>query len=249
MDPIGALALACNVAQLVEQAIGVIVACKKLHKEGSLDENNEIEEYAENIAALNKDIKAVLQNKTSPPTGAKLLEIANAASDTAAELKIELNKLKLSKRQGLHGTGLAFKAALKSLYNRRALDRLQKKLEQQDAVLQSGLLKRLYADFSLNQSEQQANFQKLSQGQKDIIAQVLKTKDSLLISIDKSVKASEENVIAHFEQDTARARLLDALAFPEMNERHHMIEDRVSDFTLTYKWLFGKSFYERESDA
>ena len=33
-------------------------------------------------------------------------------------------------------------------------------------------------------------------------------------------------------------RLLDALAFPEMNERRNMIEGRVSDFGNTYRWLF-----------
>jgi hypothetical protein len=249
MDPISALALACNITQLVQQAIGVIIACKKLHEEGSLDCNNEIENYAENIAALNEDVKATLQKNTTQPTGMDLFGVAQAASDTAAELKIELNKLKFPKKQGVRGTGLAFKVALRNLYNRRALDQLQKRLEQQDALLQSGLLKRLYADFSLNQSRQQTQYQNLSQGQKDIIAQVLKASESVLTSIDKSVKASEENIVAHFEQNAARQRLLDALAFPEMNERHHMIEDRVSDFALAYKWIFRESFSDSEPDA
>ena len=41
------------------------------------------------------------------------------------------------------------------------------------------------------------------------------------------------------EQDVLRRRLLDALAFPEMNERRNMIESRVTDFGSTYTWIFG----------
>lgn len=40
------------------------------------------------------------------------------------------------------------------------------------------------------------------------------------------------------EHDALKTRLLDALAFPEMNERRNMIEGRVSDFDGTYHWIF-----------
>ncbi|KIX97512.1 uncharacterized protein Z520_06964 [Fonsecaea multimorphosa CBS 102226] len=39
-------------------------------------------------------------------------------------------------------------------------------------------------------------------------------------------------------QDVLRSRLLDALAFPEMNERRNTIEGRVVDFGETYSWIF-----------
>jgi hypothetical protein len=44
MDPISALSVACNVLQLVEQAIEAANLCKELYEQGSLDENNRIEE-------------------------------------------------------------------------------------------------------------------------------------------------------------------------------------------------------------
>lgn len=95
MDPVTALALACNVTQLVGQAIEATRVCKELYERGSLDDNNRIGEYTEGIFIVTKDLDARLQDsKASSPRATRLQKIANEASATAAELKIVLNQLK-----------------------------------------------------------------------------------------------------------------------------------------------------------
>src|SRR5947207_3415797 len=119
MDPITALALACNVTQLVEQAIEAVNVCKKLYEQGSLDENNEIEQYAESLTAANNNLEVVLKKNGANTTSLrskKLQTIAADASKTAAELKKLLNQLKLSKKQGNKKIGGAFKTTLKAIF-------------------------------------------------------------------------------------------------------------------------------------
>lgn len=110
-------------------------------------------------------------------------------------------------------------------------------------------------------------FQKLSQGQRDIITQVLHAQKLLSADLVASIKSSEANITSHFEREVAaqhaasaqeraqeeqrvlRRRLLDALAFPEMSERRNMIEGRVADFGSTYTWVFGHKEHYRANSA
>jgi hypothetical protein len=141
MDPVTALGLACNILQLVEQAIEATKVCKELYEQGSLDESNKVEEYAEGISAANKELEAtfVKQAITISVRATRVQKIANEASATAAELKKVLNQLKVSKNQ----IGAAFKTFLKTVIKKGTIDRLREKLERQDAALRSGILKEL----------------------------------------------------------------------------------------------------------
>jgi hypothetical protein len=143
MESVAILSFACNVLQLVEQAIEAVTICKELYKRGSLDENNQIEQFVDDLTALNKDLDVVFnKNPTAIPRRAnKLRQIANDVSNTAAELKMVLNQLKLSKKQGNRAKGGAFVGMLKTLYRRGTIDKLRAKLDRQDAALQSCLLK------------------------------------------------------------------------------------------------------------
>ena len=146
MDPITALAFACNVTQLVEQAIEAAIVCKEIYDQGSLDENNKIGEYAEGIALMNKELMTALNIPTvtlSSARNARFLKIAREASQTAMELKTVLNQLKLAKRQGLRHVGGSFKAALKSIMKTGTIDKLRARLELQDTALRSGIMKDL----------------------------------------------------------------------------------------------------------
>jgi hypothetical protein len=106
-------------------------------------------------------------------------------------------------------------------------------------------------------------FQSLSQGQKDLIIQILETRRLLSTELTDSIKSSEAKIAARLsaqdaqldksarqhdlqiailreeEFNVCKRRLLKALAFPEINERRNMIEGRVDDFGDTYKWIFN----------
>ena len=143
MDPISALALACNVIQLVEFSIESAKVCKELYDNGSTDENFRIEKHTADITAANKDLQEALSN--SKPTGkpSRIEKVAQDASVTANELKIVLNQLKLSKAQGVRKLGGAFKNSLKTLITSGTIKKLQQRLELQDAALRSNILKDL----------------------------------------------------------------------------------------------------------
>ena len=94
-------------------------------------------------------------------------------------------------------------------------------------------------------------FQSLSQGQKDLIDQLLQTQQLVSEKVTDSIKSSEAELTARLsiqddesarqhrekEHNDCKRRLLKALAFPEINERRNMIEGRVYDFGNTYKWI------------
>lgn len=143
MDPITALSLACNVMQLVQQAINVTRTCKTLYERGSLDENDLIENHAKDITAANKELEAALKGWPSTPRDKRLQDVASDVSKTADKLRIELNKLKLSKTQGNPKVGRAFKTALIALCKKGKINDIQATLEKQEKALQSGLLKGL----------------------------------------------------------------------------------------------------------
>ena len=98
-------------------------------------------------------------------------------------------------------------------------------------------------------------FQSLSQGQKDLIVQLLETQQLLSKKVTDSVKSSEAELTARLsvqddesarqhrekEYNDCKRRLLKALAFPEINERRNMIEGRLDDFGTTYKWILDNT--------
>ena len=143
MDPLTTLSLACNVIQVVDFAIDCVQGCKILYEKGSRDEHGTIEKFSTAVAEANKELqdflKQVQQRPGSKPT--RLEEIAADASTTAGELKIEINKLKLSKSQCLRRAGEAFKTTLRALVKSGKISKLQQQLEIQEKALRSLILK------------------------------------------------------------------------------------------------------------
>lgn len=145
-------------------------------------------------------------------------------------------------------------------------------------------------------------FSKLSEAQKDIIRQVLESRNILSLELQGAIKKSEQTLQTHLndqdmlskqsmarlslhvsssikesevktmtrfdtqdthlkysaqiqhaqmahmlraEQNAMRRRLLEALEYPEINERRNMIEGRIGNFGQTYKWIFDDSRHGR----
>ncbi|KAH0832812.1 hypothetical protein FOPE_01349 [Fonsecaea pedrosoi] len=268
MEPSAILSVICNVFQLIEQAIGAAKICKEIYDRGSLDENDKIEKYAEDITALNKDLVLVLNNNnnnptTLPPPAKKLQQLANDVSKTAVKLKKELSQLKLKKNQGIRAKGSALSMMLKSLKKRGTIDKLRAELKRQDAALQSCLVQDLHIKADQDVMFLQKEFAALSQGQKDTITRLLGHIQQASTDVKASVTAAETNIMssittaqanitaqlnsqqyAHtkYTQDhdsnALRKRVLDRLAFPEMYDRRKMIDNHVGEFRNTYHWIF-----------
>ncbi|KAL6243715.1 hypothetical protein RBB50_009148 [Rhinocladiella similis] len=191
IDPLSALGLASNIFQLLEQGIKAAVACNELYKRGSVDANNEIDRYAQSISIANKELETVLNKQEGPRANRarRLQNIANEAYATAEDLKKVLNNLKLSKSQWKG----AFKTSLKSILKKGTIDRIRAKLEQQDQALRSALLKDQYIKAFEDEGVRQSRFEALSEGQKDIIVQVLR---HLSLASDASLAATRTSEAA-----------------------------------------------------
>ncbi|KAK5053339.1 hypothetical protein LTR84_002313 [Exophiala bonariae] len=77
------------------QSIEAADLCKELYEQGSLDENNRIEEYADYLTAANANLETEFtkQAPTSAIRTTKLHKICDDATKTAALLKLELNMI------------------------------------------------------------------------------------------------------------------------------------------------------------
>jgi hypothetical protein len=142
MDPISALSLAANIIQVVDFGIDVIRGRKALYERGCRDEDGAIDAYALNIREACQTLQAALKQKQrslgAPPT--RLTKVTIDASAAADELRIELNKLKLSQSQGAQRAGQAFKIALTGLVKSGKIKKLQQRLELQHKALESSLI-------------------------------------------------------------------------------------------------------------
>ena len=142
ITPLAALAVVCNITQLIEQATGAVRRCKELWHNGSLDEHNVIEACVGDIVEANKALGLAVKPLLSSGRSAEITVLARNAINTAQDLKVELNKIKLSKAQGVRRYD-NFKRALKTFVNGGAIRRIEGKLDRQERALKSSLLKDL----------------------------------------------------------------------------------------------------------
>lgn len=135
MEPLTALSVACNVLQLAEQGIKSAVACKELYDKGSLDEHNTLDQNSTSLNTLSKQLQDELKQTVGSVASARLHSAAQDVIKSTNELRIELNKLKLSKSQGVRRLGEAFAKALKTLVKSGKIARLQQNLEAYEKTL------------------------------------------------------------------------------------------------------------------
>jgi hypothetical protein len=261
MEPISALSLACNVLQLVEQAIEAARACKQIYDRGSLEQNDNLEELAEAVATANKDLTHELTRKHSV-RNVRVTQLAKEATETALELQKVLNNIKFAKGPG-NGVSRAFKQTIRTLIKRGSIERLEVRLKNQEKTLRSGLIKAIYISCGQAEVTQSAAFARLEDGQQAIISRFVDGNSQLFNSIVSRVRQSEASIIASQSASTreimkavsqvtttvtekndqrvsleARKQLLDSLYFEALNQRQDFIETRVGDFGKTFQWIF-----------
>ena len=132
MDPFTAFSLVCGIIELVNFSSEVVKKCRELYRDGASSENNEVEEMAEYLTDLRTNLD--LQDRDGPD---ELLDLGSKCSQTAHELIAALQKLKVSGPQRKRQVaGKAFKA----IRTRRALDEIQKRLDNYRKLLDGRIL-------------------------------------------------------------------------------------------------------------
>jgi polyhydroxyalkanoate synthesis regulator phasin len=137
MEALAGLAVASNILQLAHLGIEGIAVCKELHEKGSIDSDNAIERYSEDLKTLCKNLEDDLKQRRTTLARDGINALAQDVAAAAEELRVELNKLKLSKSQGMARLASTFKTSLKTLVKSGKLKKLQGRLTVQENRLQT----------------------------------------------------------------------------------------------------------------
>ena len=140
MIPLSALSLACNVTQLLEQAVHIAKNCKEIYDRGSLGENDEIEQFAKEVAEANKELQDELATASLSRRDERIRTVAQKSLFLSNELRKILNRIKFGKAK-TSGTSNAFKAWIRTTIKKGQIEKLQKQLQEQERQLGSGMLK------------------------------------------------------------------------------------------------------------
>jgi hypothetical protein len=142
MEAVAALALACNITQIVEYAGKIVLLIRETHKTGASEENIVLEYTAKRLGDLSKTLSTSLNSTPNQlPITSVESELQARASEilkVAEELQSKLNDLKSKggHRETLRKTYLTVR-------KKNDIDKLEKRLRDQEKLLDTGLLVRL----------------------------------------------------------------------------------------------------------
>lgn len=132
MDPLSTLSLACGIVQVVDFSTKVVKACRQLYKDGSLSENDNIEEMAGHLASLQSSLDVPSQQ-----VSADLLDLSRKCSVTANELIEELQDLRVKQPdKKLY----LIMSTLKTLRKKSTIEKIWKRLCDYKNALDSHIL-------------------------------------------------------------------------------------------------------------
>ncbi len=132
MDPVATFSLVCGVIQIVDFSTKAVKQCREIYKNGSLSENEEIEDMARHLADLRTNLDLGDQSRRDD-----VLDLGSKYSSTAQDLVAELGKLNV---KGPHGKIQAVKKTFQSVWRRKAIDAIQKRLDEYRKILDTRIL-------------------------------------------------------------------------------------------------------------
>ncbi len=132
MEPLATFSLVCGIIQIVEFSTKAVKQCREIHKNGSLSENEQIEDMARHLTELRTELDLGDQSNRDD-----VLDLGSKCSSTAQELVAELEKLKV---KGPHGKIQGVRKMFQSVWRRKAIDDIQKRLDEYRKILNTRIL-------------------------------------------------------------------------------------------------------------
>lgn len=144
MDSVSALALACNVAQLVDTGIKIIKQIKEIHDRGSLSDNDEIEQWAKEVSQNNTVLEKELaaRGQTLGPADIRVRQLAVNAVDLGSELKRLLNSITFANNQAGPRAN-ALKQIVRTHLKKGQIEKISTRLRVCEATLDRTILRDL----------------------------------------------------------------------------------------------------------
>lgn len=172
-----------------------------------------------------------------------VVEVSKKCSETAAELRSELNKLRRDPGGGLRQS---LGRSLRAIRRKQFLAERQEKLEKYQRILDTRILSKL----DVHAIQQSGKLQSLDQTVKDLVfklSQGFSTVEQLLTNQTLEVRQHIDrrfNEQVHEEAlQRAEQRFKDSLFFPEMFARQ---DDIPKSHEGTCHWIFGPNYPESQ---
>ena len=143
MDPLTAFSLACNVIQVVDFSMKVVVKCREIYKDGTSSGHKEIESMAKHLTDLFTDLDSASAVPNPGPMprlyhdDQDLRNLAQQCSETAKELTAELQKLSI---QGRPRKRDIVRMTVKVVLKKSAIEDIARRLEQYRRTLDTRIL-------------------------------------------------------------------------------------------------------------
>ncbi|KAH6971068.1 hypothetical protein BKA56DRAFT_661025 [Ilyonectria sp. MPI-CAGE-AT-0026] len=159
MDPLTSLGLAANLLQFVEFATKLVGKASDIHKsaEGILPENSELWDITTRLQGLTQAINRRSEGPLSNQNGAEtraLQEVCDECNKVALELNARFSKLATNGRMSRFKS---YRQALKSVWNKEAIDALFKRLERFRGEINTYLLSAIRNDMNTLASRQSSS--------------------------------------------------------------------------------------------
>jgi hypothetical protein len=142
MEPLTALAVACNVMELISFGLEVATTARKIHRTGSI--SSELSDGSAHLSQLSSVLLTSIKCSATPVTAAQkqLQEIALRCHGASLELWDEIRKL--CPPDGEHSLVRAVQASLKTVTRKNRIKALEDSMRHWQAVMDSGLLLRVW---------------------------------------------------------------------------------------------------------
>jgi hypothetical protein len=138
LEPLLALSLACNVMQVIDIAFKTTSTCKAIFQSGSLDPT--LTRTVAQLMSIFQRLGESLDSATQPRNRDEqaLLDVARECSAAAADLKAEVVKISDEASKGKYSGAIG--GAMKAIFKRRKIEKLEKSLAACKEVLETHLL-------------------------------------------------------------------------------------------------------------
>ncbi|KAK5707469.1 hypothetical protein LTR97_000003 [Elasticomyces elasticus] len=239
MDPASAIGVAAAVLQFLEFSVKVLKTCKEIRDDANsaTQNNRELEKAARTLEDFRAELGSVMRSKHA---NRRIVTIAYECAQTAKEL-IDL----LEYIRGGDGKLGTAKATWRAMLKRKPIERLQRSLQEREAVLD----KVLNQDTNTNVQVLREEICKLGIGNRASVDQLSAKLSSLSLATNNRIGTAERNMHRRFDRVERRTqqsrddqqqqqnheRFLSSLFFPEIDQRRSTVKAAYPD---TFQWIF-----------
>lgn len=140
MSGLEALGLACNIFQIISFGRETASLVKRIYRDGTIDDV--LEANAKDLAQLASHVQTLEVPKKPTKQEHQLLEIAKKCQAVARDLTEEIAFIVGHKKKG--SLAATIKVAAKANWRKRRLYTMERKLNDAERLMQSGLLARIW---------------------------------------------------------------------------------------------------------